>query len=217
MPAKNVIKPYVQDGYYHLYNRGVEKRSIFLDDQDYHIFLYYLKVYLTPLDLLLKSEPLLPINLQRNNLATEIKLISYCLMPNHFHLLVRQTNHRSIVLLMRRLITAYTVYFNKKYERVGGLFQGVFRGALVENDELLVHISRYIHLNTIVSGLVKNLSLYRWSSYNDYLEQKSVLRCDKELVLSYFVKTSYEQFVEDQIEYATELEKIKHLVLDGVT
>lgn len=197
-----------------MYNRGVEKRDIFLDDQDYATFLFYLKVYLMPIDMILKIYPLLRPNLKNNNMSSEITILGYCLMPNHLHLLVRQSTPRAIVFFMRRLITAYCMYFNKKYDRVGSLFQGPFRGVLIETDELLVHISRYIHLNPVVSNVVKDLRQYKWSSYNEYLKPQDLRLCDTGIVLGNFKSSSYEQFVQDQVDYATKLEVIKHASLD---
>src|SRR3989344_6007917 len=131
MPAKNALKLYVQNGYYHLYNRGVEKRETFLDKQDYGVFLGYLKEYLLPkneeelykqynaagTDWQTKQE--IRKILARNNFANEINLLAYCLMPNHFHLLIKQKSASSIDNFMRSLCTRYSVYFNRKHKRVG--------------------------------------------------------------------------------------------------
>jgi len=157
MPAKNRTKIYVENGYYHLYNRGVEKRNIFLDQQDYGVFLCYLKEYLTPRDekqlkkILANTKTsyrekakILKI-LALNNFSEEITLIAYCLMPNHFHFLLKQKNAGSIDQLMNSLGTRYTMYFNKKYNRVGVLYQGVYKAVLVSTDDQLLHLTRYIH------------------------------------------------------------------------
>lgn len=141
MPAKNSIKQYVENGYYHLYNRGVEKRNIFLDDQDYSVFLGYIKQYLGPHE---GSDP--------KSLVDDIDLIAFCLMPNHFHFLAKQKTIDGITKFMRAICTNYVMYFNKKYERVGTLFQGKYKGVLLDNDTYLLHLSRYIHLNPIKIG-----------------------------------------------------------------
>ena len=101
MPAKNSIKLYLENGYYHIYNRGAGKSEIFLDDQDYRVFLHFLEKYLDP-----KSE---------RSLAREIKLLAYCLMPNHFHLFVHQMTKDGIIKFMRALGTSYSIYFNNKH------------------------------------------------------------------------------------------------------
>ena len=137
MPSKNTLKIYIKNGYYHLYNRGVEKRKIFQDEQDYAVFLSYLKIYLLPKDennlkkLLLNSDldyrerdnTLRLLNL--NNFTDEITLLAYCLMPNHFHLLLKQKSENSIDVFMRSLCTRYTMFFNKKINALA-LFTNLF-------------------------------------------------------------------------------------------
>lgn len=215
MPSRYVVREFAENCYYHIFNRGVEKRNIFLDNQDYTIFLYYLFVYLTPLGEVLTKYPQLFTRLQVKNLSTEIELISYCLMPNHFHLLLRQKSRDAISKLMKQLTNAYTFYFNQKYKRVGGLVQGRFKSVIVLTDELLVHISRYIHLNPMVAGLVENLETYQWSSYLDYTAKPSRLTCAKDVILSYFPSVNaHEEFVLNQVDYGKNLEKIKHLSVE---
>src|SRR3989344_7619419 len=147
MPSKYRIRNFEENGYYHLFNRGVEKKKIFLDNQDYKIFLYYSFVYLKPLNDVLSTYPQLPIRLHSKNLSGEIDLISYCLMPNHFHLLLKQYTKTGFSKLAKQTTNAYTEYFNKKYKRTGSLMQGTFKSVKVNTDEQLVHLSRYIHLN----------------------------------------------------------------------
>lgn len=126
MPARNTVKQYAENGYYHIYNRGVEKRSTFQDSQDYGVFLSYLKEYLMPKDEEGLREKLNDPNtsykekdaiiriLRLNNFSDEIKLISHCLMPNHFHFFVKQKSSQSIHKFMQSFTTRYTMYFNKK-------------------------------------------------------------------------------------------------------
>ncbi len=195
MPRKNSLKIYVEGGYYHLYNRGVEKREIFLDDKDYKVFLYFLKKYLSP-----SEEPV--IFQKKKNLINQIELLSYCLMPNHFHLLVKQNVKEGITNLMNRLGTNYAMYFNKRYKRVGSLFQSVYKAVIVESDEQLLHLSRYIHLNP--QDKVGKLIDYPYSSYGDYLGVRKSEWVHPEQILSFFKKKrskvfdyfSYQSFVE---------------------
>ena len=161
MPGRNTIKLYLDNGYYHIYNRGVEKRLIFQDDQDYGVFLSYLKRYL-----LKRDENELIQNYNYKDLSADVKLISYCLMPNHFHLLVQQTSKHGITDIMKCLCTNYSVYFNRRNDRVGRLFQGIYKAVLVQNDSYLLHLSRYIHLNPHVISEPDN---YPYSSYKYYL------------------------------------------------
>ncbi len=132
-------------------------------------------------------------------------------MPNHFHFLLKQLKEGGITEFLSKLCNSYTKYFNTKYKRVGPLLQGEFKAVLVESDEQLLHLSRYIHLNPLVSYIVKNLDLYEWSSYEEYINSKSKGVCVKENVLSFFKSpASYKQFVLDQAEYGEKLELIKH-------
>jgi len=202
MPSPNAIKTYVENGYYHMYNRGVEKRLIFQDRDDYSKFLYLLKVYLSPPEDLQKEFPLLKNNLVQNNLNHEIKLLCFCLMPNHYHLLVKQKAKNAIIKLMKQVSNAYTTYFNKRHERVGPLFQGRYKGALIDSDEYLLHLTRYIHLNPLGRGA--SLDEFDWSSYLYYLNKRQAAWLDTKLISEYFNNSkkglSYQDFVEGDTE-----------------
>ena len=199
MPSRHIVKTYIENGYYHIYNRGVEKRLIFQDREDYTKFLYLLKIYLTNPEILRNEYPLLRINIVDKNLFEEIDLLAFCLMPNHFHLLVYQKQKDSITKLLRQICTAYVIYFNKKFERVGPLFQSKFKAVVVDSDEYLLHLSRYIHLNP--TGRGAPLDEFEWSSYLYYLgkRQSNWLKTNK--IVKYFNKSktgfSYKSFVED--------------------
>ncbi len=141
MPSRNIVKEFGNEQYYHVYNRGVEKRDIFLDDQDYTVYLGLLKKYLSG------------VNDNKEHyhkfemLAGQLDLVAYCLMPNHIHLLLYQYTENAITKLMRRVMTGYVMYFNDRYNRVGTLFQGRYKASHVNADGYLHHISRYIHMN----------------------------------------------------------------------
>lgn len=157
-----------------------------------------------------------PFHSRSGRLLTLVEIISYVLMPNHFHLLIRQTSDNGISTFIRRSINSYTRYLNTKRSRVGPLFQGAFKAVRVEDDEQLIHLSRYIHLNPLVSFVVKESEFrnYPWSSLPDYLKGQSNL-IDVDMVLGHFSSPkSYEKFIFDQADYAKELEKIKHLKLE---
>jgi len=161
MPAKNSRKIFAPNSYYHIYNRGVEKRTIFLEDIDYNVFLSYIQTYILPKDEktlnYIISDPKAEwkeknkaIKLLRlNNFFKSLSLISYALMPNHFHFLVKQKEENIIDRFMNSFCTRYSMYFNKKYKRIGTLFQGVYKAVLVDSDEQLHHLSRYIHRNPL--------------------------------------------------------------------
>ncbi len=204
MPAKNSRKSYIEEGYYHVYNRGVEKRSIFLDKQDYSVFLSYLKEYLLPKDEKLLYKQLFSSDisyiqkdkilkaLRMNNFNQELRLLAYCLMTNHFHLFLKQKSATTIDRFMNSLGTRYTMYFNRKYKRVGSLYQGVYKAVLISSEAHFIHLSRYIH---------KQATSLQPSSYLEYLGKKKTLWINTDEILSYFSKKnptlSYKSFVEE--------------------
>jgi putative transposase len=198
MPAKNRIKIYQENGYYHLYNRGVAKQPIFLDDQDYKVFLSYLKEYLSPplQGRTLKSYP----SRKHKNFSNEIDLLCYCLVKNHFHLLAKQQKEDGITRFVRSLITRYSMYFNNKNNRVGSVFQGRYKAVLVSSDEQLLHLTRYIHQNPDPTGPdpVGFLN-YKYSSLPNYLGKFKQNWVKPQEVLKFFKQDhptlSYQAFV----------------------
>lgn len=210
MPAKNSIKYYIENGYYHVYNRGVEKRIIFKEDIDYKVFLSFLKEYLSPkTDLIYNFEAKQGDSLYKKNRHKnyfgKIELLSYALLPNHFHFLIKQLLKDSMEKFMRSLATRYSMYFNKKYKRIGSLFQSNYKAVQILDDSYLLHLSRYIHLNPL--EYIKDISK-AYSSYADYLGLKNTKWIKPEFVLSYFnskVSTdfkkvnTYRNFVEGTI------------------
>ncbi len=210
MPSKNLLKTKVGGGFYHIYNRGVEKRVIFQDIQDHKVFLNYLKEHLSPPpdpeDLLeiftLQGTSFKGIPRQPKNYFQKIKLLAFCLMPNHFHLLIKQENPEDMEGFMRSLATRYSMYFNKKYDRVGPLFQSIYKASLISDDVYLLHLSRYIHLNP--QEYTNNLA-QAYSSYGDYLGIRKTAWIDTDFILSFFNQkvipdlakiNSYKEFVE---------------------
>lgn len=234
MPAKNSRKPYSSDSYYHIYNRGVEKRDIFLDEQDCGVFLSYLKEYLLPKDkeglLHQLSNPSVSYMekdkilraLRMNNFAEDIKLIAYCLMPNHYHFLLHQNSENGIDTFMNSFGSRYTRYFNKKHKRVGTLYQDVYKAVRVTSDEQLLHLTRYIHRNPlslaskgeVLQGSPHTSYTLRPSSYPEYIGQRKTAWVQPEEVLAFFSKTnpklSYYSFVNQQ----EDMEIIQHVAID---
>jgi len=213
MPAKNSVKTYIANGFYHVYNRGVEKRNIFLDEQDYLVFLSYLKLYLSPveetiknttnninLDYEEKNSKIFRLN-ELKNFFRKIKLITYVLMPNHFHLEVQQVGVKDLENFMRCLIIKYTMYFNKKYKRVGTLFQGRYKAVSIFGKERLIDLSLYIHRNPI-ELLSENqpLESYPWSSYPAYIGNHQVKWLIKDIIMSNFENVKvYRSLVESSV------------------
>lgn len=209
---------------YHVYNRGIERRTIFTSRREFQRSIEVIKYYrFTNLSLKFSKFLVQPYEKKLEMLANietlenkQVEIIAYCLMPNHFHFLLKQLKDIGVSKFVANFTNSYTKYFNTKHERNGPLVQGMFKAVLVETDEQLIHLSRYIHLNPVVSFITKDQDLenYQWSSLREYLKLEDGF-CDKENVLHNFSSCKrYKQFVFDQISYAKELEKIKHLILE---
>ncbi len=193
--------------FYHLYNRGVDKRVVFLDIEDYERFitLLYLanNVSSTHISNYKKYQGLALMELlsiEREDTLVDIG--AYCLMPNHFHILTHEKIENGVSVFMHKVMTGYTMYFNKKYKRTGALFGGTFKAEHVDSDEYLKYLFSYIHLNPVslidskwkengISGKKKAenyLNEYQYSSYLDYLSsgRKEKLIINKEAFPEYF-------------------------------
>ena len=223
MPGR--IEPLVTNEIYHVFNLGVAHCSTFIDKRDYQRFIELINFYQFPNPPMRFSHFLLLSNERRSNFIMEvskkdqklIKLINYCLMPNHFHFLLQQTYDGGISKFLANLQNSYTKYFNVKQSRIGSLFLDQFKAIRIETEEQLIHVSRYIHLNPYTGFVVKNLEeleKYPWFSFNE----SSLLNgniCQKESVLSLFKNPEYyKQFVFDQAGYQRELGIIKHLLME---
>jgi len=204
----------VNGQFYHIYNRGVEKRRVYEDRRCYRRFLQAIRYYQ-----LEGPKPKFSNSFNNKTFKPDLSkkivdVICYCLMPNHFHFLLKQLKDGGISEFISKLINSYTKFYNLKYNRVGPLFQGQFKAVLIESDEQLLHVSRYIHLNPIASFLVKDLNQHEWSSYQEYIEGVNGL-CQKEEILNFYKDPQkYQKFVLDQVDYAQTLEKIKHQLID---
>lgn len=231
MAAKNSLKTYSPNCYYHIYNRGVEKRFIFQDEQDYAVFLSYLKTYLLPKNedglrqtltdpnINYKEKERILRKLRLNNFSDEITLLAYCLMPNHFHLLIKQKPADGIDKFMNSLGVRYTMFFNRKYKRVGALYQGVYKAVLVESEEQLLYLSSYIHRNPFAPDTGSKEDVLRaWlsqpSSYPEYLGRRKTDWIHPEDILVFFSKAtpklSYQAFVEQMDDIST----IENYIID---
>ncbi|HDH51138.1 MAG TPA: hypothetical protein ENG95_00565 [Nitrospirae bacterium] len=183
---------FVNDYVYHLFNRGVEKRKIFMDDDDYFRFIQNLYefndenpvtnfgYFFNPRSMNVEFRATRALKKERPPRKRLVEILVFTLMPNHFHLLIRQKARDGIVRFMQKLGTGYTMYFNQKYKRVGGLFQGRFKGVLIISQEHFEYLPHYIHLNPLEliyrgstsidwRGKIKSLEDYRWSSFPDYI------------------------------------------------
>ncbi len=208
--------------FYHIFNRGVAKQPTFLSKKDYEqaiLALSYYRFKNVPIklsrfkELSFEERNKLMSRLEEND-ESLVKIISFVLMPNHFHLLLQQSQDRGIATFIAKFSNSYTKYFNTKQARIGPIFQGVYKAVLVETNEQLIHLSRYIHLNPVVSLVINERSLftYPWSSLPIFLNpQPSFVYYNP--VMEHFANSrNYEIFLRDQVDYGRQLEQIKHLL-----
>ncbi len=222
MPLR--ITPLVNGEYYHVYNRGVALQPIYFTKKAHERFLLCLSYYRFN-NLPFKLSRLLQISAdEREKTIKEleklndkvVELIAFCLMPNHFHILIKQVSEGGTSKFMKQITDSYTKYFNTKNERIGPLFQGAFKAVRIENDEQLIHLSRYIHLNPLVSYLVRESDFrdYPWSSLRHYLDGDYSLVNPKIVLDSFKTPKAYLKFVLNQADYGKKLEGIKHLIIE---
>ncbi|EKD85474.1 MAG: Transposase [uncultured bacterium] len=232
MPSKNRIKQYINNSYYHIYNRGVEKRLIFLDEQDYAVFLSYLKNYLLPKNetILFEklSDPSISFKekdntlklLRLNNFFGEVTLLAYCLMPNHFHFFIKQNSAISMDKFMHSLGTRYSMYFNRKHKRVGSLYQDTYKAVSIASETQFIYLSKYIHKQALIHSTSKRIHPKgetlqvdeQPSSYPEYLGKRKTEWVHPEEVLTYFSRTnpklSYKAFVGEKDDFSIIQNKI---------
>lgn len=207
-------KQFAAGEHYHLYNRGNGKMDIFRDADDYRFLLSRLEEYLLPPD-----RPMVPIGRVRDQRRKSFPpgsftLVAYCLMPNHFHFLIRQNSEASLGTLMLNLWSGYSKYFNKRYSRVGSLFQDQFKAIHVHEDTYLKWLSAYIHQNPTVARLVQRPEDYPFSSYRKYLGDSDAL-CDADIVLSQFRDAGdYRSFVSESRQAIQERKDVQRLLID---
>lgn len=211
--------------FYHIYNRGNSKMEIFLDERDRKRFMLLLFVC-NSVDPVVVRDLYIGLTLGEtikriNRKETLVDIGVYCLMPNHFHILIHEKNENGISLFMQKLATGYSMYFNKKYERTGSLFESRFKAEHADKDVYLKYLFAYIHLNPVkliepnwrevgvadMARVKKYLKEYKYSSYVDYLgedrEEKLIL--NKEAFPEYFEEfKDFEDFIDEWINYNKE-------------
>ncbi len=219
-------KPFAEGEYYHIYNRGNGRQKVFVDDGDYLFFLRRLREALYPLH---TQQPLAQNQQQKEitELATPRRkqlpenaftLVAYCLMPNHFHFFIQQNSSLEVSKLISKLCTSYSKYFNKKYDKTGGLFQAKFRAVHITSDEYFLWLSAYIHTNPSVAGIVSHNKDYAWSSYQDYIGIRNGTLCNKKVLLDRFNNstTEYERYTESCQPLIMNRKYLKSLRLDEI-
>jgi len=212
--------------------RGVEKRVIFLDRQDYQRFLYLLNVCNDTKPIFNSTQSIKRGNRGLTSIGDGrdkiVSVVCFCLMPNHFHLLLKQRKPKGIPLFLQKIGTGYAMYFNQKNKRSGSLFQGTYKSVHIDDNQYLTHLSRYIHLNPAElrepnwkgrgvkkhSEIEKFIKNYPWSSYADYIGHPTFHDIvDKELFSElYKIPGEYERFIASWL--AEDFESIKEYTIE---
>ncbi|ABR49938.1 protein of unknown function DUF1568 [Alkaliphilus metalliredigens QYMF] len=156
-----------QTGIYHVMMRGIDKRNIFIAEDDYDKFLHYI---------------------ERAKGKSDISLVAYCFMTNHVHLLIKE-GKEEIGNTIRRISVGYAQYHNRKHGRTGHLFQNRYQSEAVNDDNYLLVVLRYIHQNPVKAGIIKTICDYKWSSYADYLNLHRSTIVDRDIAMGYFIDT----------------------------
>jgi putative transposase len=235
MPIKH--PQFLNNGIYHIVTRGVEKRQIFMDDSDYYRAIFSLYEFNDENPALIRDRRRDRLRAKKNGRelfsATRellVEILAFCLMPNHLHLLLRQLKDNGISSFMRKFGAGYPAYFNKRYDRVGHLFQGRFRAVSVDSIEQLKNTFVYINVNPTdlievgwkEKGIkepekaIKFLENYKWSSYPDYAGNKNFPSLtNREFILETLGgKENCKNFVEEWIRYKGEISALKDGVLE---
>ena len=177
---------HVPGQYYHIYNRGIGRQPIFTTEENYRFLVRRAEAYLADSD---------------------VTVVAYCLMPNHYHFLMRPQQDDALSRFIQRLFNSYSQAFNRQEGRRGTLFEGRAKSILVEREEHVLHLCRYIHLNPVKAQLVENPADWLFSSYLDWIGQRAGTLVDREFVQAYFPSTAdYELFVESGIDSSVERE-----------
>lgn len=197
MPSRNVVKVDIPNSYYHVYARGHAKQKIYRDDEDFEMFLSLFARHLS-------DEPAVnAIGRPYPHLNKELSLLCYCLMGNHFHLLLYQVNVGAMSKLMRGVMTSYSMYFNKKYGSSGALFESRYKASRISSDEYLMHISRYIHLNP------KDWMAYPHSSIHSYYLGAPEWLKPEQVIELFGSLPKYADFLNDYADYKKSLDVIE--------
>jgi putative transposase len=209
------------DQTYHVFNKSIAGYKVFNNNSDFHRMLEISAFYQSK-----NPDKFSVFNRQVNykeklrelihsDRKRRVEIIAYCFMPTHFHFILKQVKGEGVSGYLNNVLNSYTRYFNTKYKRKGPLWQGRSKKILVESDEQLLHLTRYIHLNPTTSYLVNKPEDWRHSSYNEYIDnlEANIKLCNYENILDINIK-EYKGFVEDTIDYQRNQKKIKDLTFE---
>ncbi|MEX2028916.1 MAG: transposase [Candidatus Paceibacterota bacterium] len=187
--------------FYHIYNRGVDKRDIFMDADDVARFLICMSLFNVqdPIGSIYENSFRESLGSSAPKSGALVNFVAYCLNQNHYHFILEPLVENGIQKFMHKLSTGYTNYFNEKYERSGALFQGRYKAVHINSNTYLLYLSVYVNLNNRVhKGLNKKwMNNPNFSSFREYVEETSKLFCGKDIVLGQFSKKEYKTFCEE--------------------
>ena len=180
--------------FYHVYNRGCNRENIFANDDNYRYLLRQAKKFLP---------------------KSSVSVIVYCLMPNHYHFLLRSDTNNAISRFIQHLFNSYTQAFNRQQGRNGTLFEGRVQSIRVDDETYLIHLCRYIHLNPVIAGLVSHPEEWQYSNYLEWIGKRDGTLIDRDLVRAYIAKPSdYEEFILFSIDKAIAVKFAKYCADD---
>jgi len=193
--------PFRKGEFYHIYNRGVDKRNIFSDQADFQRFFRSIAEFntLEPIGSIFENSTKKKIKEKfGHRMSKLVNVVCYCVNPNHYHLILEQKAENGIEKFMQRLGNGYTKYFNHKHIRSGVLFQGRFKSIHIDSNEYLLHLSVYVNLNNLVHKIKFGHPMSK-SSWDEYIKNKSLNLCNNmEVILGQFKnKKEYENFAKD--------------------
>jgi putative transposase len=216
-------QPLVSGNCYHIFSRSIAKYQIFNSSVDYKRFLEILNLYRYAdfrhsfskyIQLDVSTQASIILNLKTTN-SQDVEIVAYCIMPTHFHLILRQVSDSGISKYMSKILNCYARHFNIKHQRLGPLWAGRFKSVLVSSDEQLLHLTRYLHLNPTSAGLVKTPKSWEYSSYNEYINPEAFRfkLCEYSDLLEIKPK-QYAKFVNNNKDYQRSLSLIKYQIID---
>jgi REP element-mobilizing transposase RayT len=205
--------------FYHIYNRGVDKREVFLDEEDYIRFLNSMREFnddSTYEQRMFEKElsSLKELSSTSVKLDNLVEIVCYCINPNHYHIILKQLRTNGVKTFMHKIGTGYTNYFNKKYKRSGSLFQGPFKSIYINSNEYLLYLSAYVNKNNFIHGY--RAEDWEYSSLLDYLGKRAGTLCNKESIMVQFNNNigQYGEFLKNNALYLKEKKETAKYLLE---
>jgi len=213
--------PFINGEYYHIFNRGVDKREIFSDREDLFRFFQSMDEFnaINPIGSIYANSFVKKDKLRRPTSKCDklVNFVAFCLNPNHYHFILEQLVDGGISEFMKRLGGGYTKRFNDKHKRSGSLFQGRFKSVHINTNEYLLHVSAYVNLNNIIHRISVSKSSFVLSSWDEYINVNHNKKtfCEKGIILEQFSGIAkYKEFAENSLISIREIKDMKNFLLD---